>query len=45
MGEVWSEDGNLFVFDCGTGIRELGQSILAESKSPPRIHTLIGHTY
>ena len=43
--ELRSDDGNLFVFDCGTGIRELGQSLLAESKTPPRIHILIGHTH
>lgn len=43
--EVRSDDGNLFVFDCGTGIRELGQSLLAESNPPQTIHILIGHTH
>ena len=43
--EVQSEDGNLFIFDCGTGIRELGLSLLGRSATPPRIHILIGHTH
>ena len=43
--ELQSEDGNLFVFDCGTGIRELGLSLLGRSATPPRIHILIGHTH
>ena len=43
--ELQTEDGNLFVFDCGTGIRELGISLLGRSATPPRIHILIGHTH
>ncbi len=43
--ELRSDDGNLFVFDCGTGIRELGLSLLGETATPPRIHILIGHTH
>ena len=43
--ELRSDDGNLFVFDCGTGIRELGMSLLGETATPPRIHILIGHTH
>ncbi len=43
--ELQTEDGNLFVFDCGTGIRELGLSLLGRSATPPRIHILIGHTH
>jgi diguanylate cyclase (GGDEF)-like protein len=40
-----SDDGNLFVFDCGTGIRQLGLSLLGDSPAPQRIHILIGHTH
>ena len=43
--EIRSDDGSLFVIDCGTGIRELGQSLLAESKTLTKIHLLIGHTH
>ena len=43
--ELQTADGNLFVFDCGTGIRELGISLLGRSATPPRIHILIGHTH
>ncbi len=43
--ELRSDDGNLFVFDCGTGIRQLGLSLLGNSSTPPRIHILIGHTH
>ena len=43
--EVRSDDGNLFIFDCGTGIRQLGLSLLGASPKPPRIHILIGHTH
>jgi diguanylate cyclase (GGDEF)-like protein len=43
--EARADDGNIFVFDCGTGIREFGLSLLSESLLPPRIHILIGHTH
>ncbi len=43
--ELRSDDGNLFVFDCGTGIRQLGMSLLGRTPAPPRIHILIGHTH
>ena len=43
--EVRSDDGNLFIFDCGTGIRQLGLSLLGALPKPPRIHILIGHTH
>ena len=43
--ELQTDDGNLFVLDCGTGIRELGLSLLGRSATPPRIHILIGHTH
>jgi phosphoribosyl 1,2-cyclic phosphodiesterase len=36
----------IFIFDAGTGIRELGESLLAEfGSSPIRIHLFIGHTH
>lgn len=43
--EVRSGDGNIFVFDCGSGIREFGLALLAEAVTAPRIHVLIGHTH
>jgi diguanylate cyclase (GGDEF)-like protein len=43
--EVRTDDGNIFVLDCGTGIRELGLSLLEDATRPPRIHILIGHTH
>ncbi|MBI3300303.1 MAG: response regulator [Elusimicrobia bacterium] len=36
----------LFIIDCGTGIRELGLSLLKEKKDEPiEGHILIGHTH
>ncbi|HIA15036.1 MAG TPA: response regulator, partial [Nitrospirales bacterium] len=43
--EVRGDGGDLFIFDCGTGIRELGQALLADTTVPSRIHILIGHTH
>ncbi len=43
--EVQTEDGNLIVFDCGTGIRALGASLLETAATFPQIHILIGHTH
>jgi phosphoribosyl 1,2-cyclic phosphodiesterase len=43
--EVRSDDSNIFVLDCGTGIRELGLSLTNDATKPPRIHILIGHTH
>jgi diguanylate cyclase (GGDEF)-like protein len=43
--ELQSNDGNLFIFDCGTGIRELGRSLLSKPDPPARVHILIGHTH
>ncbi len=34
--ELRSDDGNLFVFDCGTGIRQLGLSLLG-TPTPPSL--------
>ena len=39
-------DDTLLIFDCGTGIRALGQSLLAESNGRPiNAHILISHTH
>src|SRR5437588_7610704 len=43
--EVRAADGSLIIFDCGTGIRELGLDILRSRSGPHRIHLLIGHTH
>ena len=43
--EVRTADGTLIVFDCGTGIRELGLDLLKTRSGPQRIHLLIGHTH
>jgi CheY-like chemotaxis protein len=40
---VWTDDGSLIIFDCGTGARKLGLS-LAKS-GPLRAHLFIGHTH
>jgi CheY-like chemotaxis protein len=40
---VWTDDGSVIIFDCGTGARKLG---LALAKSGPlRAHLFIGHTH
>ncbi len=43
--EVRGDDGSLLILDCGTGIREFGQSLLVESNVPHKINILIGHTH
>ena len=43
--DLQTEAGNRFVFNCGSGIHELGLSLLRRSAKPPRIHILIGHTH
>ena len=43
--ELQSEDGNLFVFDCGTGIQELGLSLLGRSAPPPPENPYTDRTY
>ena len=40
---VWTDDGSLIIFDCGTGARKLGLA-LAEF-GPLRAHLFIGHTH
>jgi CheY-like chemotaxis protein len=43
--EVRTADGTLFVLDCGTGIHDLGQALLASGERPVRGHLLITHTH
>ena len=41
--EVRTDDGTLLIFDCGTGARELGLSLI--KGGPVRAHLFIGHTH
>jgi diguanylate cyclase (GGDEF)-like protein len=43
--EVRPSDGSLLIFDCGTGIRELGLNLLRTRESVTRMSLLIGHTH
>ena len=43
--EVNSRDGTLIIIDCGTGIRLLGQDLLATHREPLRGHILLSHTH
>ena len=43
--EVRSASGTLMVLDCGTGARNLGQTLMAAGPLPLRGHILIGHTH
>lgn len=43
--EVRASDGTLIIFDCGTGIRELGAELLRSNQIPARIYLLISHTH
>ena len=43
--EVRAGDGTVIVLDCGTGARELGQSLLNSAVRPLRLHVFIGHTH
>ncbi len=42
--EVRLDDGNLIIFDAGTGIRELGEQLVAEGK-PVNAYLLITHPH
>jgi CheY-like chemotaxis protein len=42
--EVTADDGTLVVLDCGTGVHELGQTLLAEGRAK-RGSLLISHTH
>jgi len=41
--EVRLEDGALLIFDAGTGLRALGQALLAHP-GPVRAHLFLSHT-
>ena len=41
--DVRTDDGTLFVLDCGTGARKLGMRLA--QNGPVRAHMLIGHTH
>lgn len=43
--EVNTPGGALIIIDCGTGIRGLGQQLLATRPAPPSGHILISHTH
>ena len=43
--EVRAADGTLIVLDCGTGVRRLGQALLASGERPLRGHLFITHTH
>ena len=42
--EVRLEDGALLIFDAGTGLRALGQALLAHP-GPVRAHLFLSHTH
>src|SRR5690606_10934722 len=42
---VETASGTLLVIDCGTGVHELGQHLLATRKGPIHGHVLISHTH
>src|SRR5919204_616064 len=43
--EVRTDDGTLLIFDCGTGARALGVSLLKSADSPIRGSILLGHSH
>ena len=43
--QVIRDEGPLIVIDAGTGIRELGESLMAESAPPFEIKLLVTHTH
>ena len=43
--QVTSAAGTLVVLDCGTGIHDLGLTLMASGKKPLRGHILISHTH
>ncbi|HEX6016140.1 MAG TPA: MBL fold metallo-hydrolase [Geminicoccaceae bacterium] len=43
--EVRSAAGTLVILDCGTGLHELGQALVASGERPLRGHVLISHTH
>src|SRR6476660_1970925 len=43
--EITTPGGGRIIIDCGTGLRLLGQHLLATDESPPSGHILISHTH
>ncbi len=43
--EVRSNSGTLVILDCGTGVQNLGQALMADPVQPQRGHILISHTH
>jgi diguanylate cyclase (GGDEF)-like protein len=43
--ELQIGDGTIIIFDCGTGIRELGLELLRSKTPMDRLYLLIGHTH
>ena len=43
--EITTPGGALIIIDCGTGIRGLGQHLLATESAPLKGHILISHTH
>jgi phosphoribosyl 1,2-cyclic phosphodiesterase len=43
--EITTPGGALIIIDCGTGIRQLGQHLLATQPGPVEGHILISHTH
>ncbi len=44
-GELWLDDSNLIVFDAGSGIRPLGNSLLQRGIKPVEAIILLSHTH
>lgn len=43
--EIESADGTFLILDCGTGVHDLGQALVAAGKRAKRGHLLISHTH
>lgn len=43
--EITTPQGALIIIDCGTGLRQLGQHLLATQPGPLKGHILISHTH
>jgi CheY-like chemotaxis protein/phosphoribosyl 1,2-cyclic phosphodiesterase len=43
--ELTTDEGDLIIFDCGTGAHALAAKLSAESRGPINAHILFGHTH
>jgi CheY-like chemotaxis protein len=43
--EVTTANGELLIFDCGTGARPLAAALMAQAKKPVHSNILLGHTH